>query len=339
MSSAGNHARGHTCRSILKITVVVIATALFAACDKDLPTAPASSPQVGESHADLVGSALSYITGQLLAAEPLIPDGSLTVDDPPAFDNTIHVVDRDNKDSWKIQVSVAPLATFVTFDDEMTCDPTQAPPLPPGALHLVVPTGAGENGARLRSTRYHRTYLRDLTRLDYHACDEENNGQQWPYILLNIDWNGDNVIDESLIFEPTYQNAIDGGPCGLGSGQQQPVIQQWHFWDALRKDPTNGSFRACWWSTCIFESPVPAGCAPFPPGDVIRSLSEYILAHPDAAIVNLDGNHGGVQIVHGFATDTDHYDGWVDAFTIGKDVNNLNGQSGHSTVTYDFQKQ
>jgi hypothetical protein len=338
MSSAGNHARGRTRRSILQITAIVIATALFAACSKDLPTAPASSPQVSGSHADLVSSALSYITGQLIAAEPLIPDGSLTVDDPPPFGNTIHVVDRDNKDSWKIQVSAAPFETFVTFDDEITCDALHAPPLPPGALHLVVPAGAGEHAARLRSTRYHRTYLRDLTRLDYYACDEENNGQQWPYISLNIDWNGDNVIDENLIFEPAYQNTIDGGACGTGSGQQQPVIQQWHYWDALVKDPTNG-FRACWWSTCYMETPPPAGCVPFLPGDVIQSLSAYIAAHPDAAIVNLDGNHGGVQIVHGFATDTDHYDGWVDAFTIGKDVNNLNSQSGNSTVTYDFQKQ
>ena len=315
---------------------IVLAGALLAACNRDLPTAPISSPRVGGSHADLVASTLTYITGLLLAAEPLIPDGSLTLDDPPPFGNTIHVVDRDNKDSWKIQVSAT---TSVTFDDEVTCDPTQAPPLPPGALHLVVPTGAGDQAARLRATRYHRTYLRDLTRLDYYACDEANNGQQWPYISLNIDWDGDNVIDENLIFEPAYQNPIDGGACGLGSGQQRPVIQEWHFWDALRTDPTDGTFRACWWSTCIFESPPPAGCIPFPPGNIIRSLSEYILAHPDAAIVNLDGNHGGVQLVHGFATDTDHYDGWVDAFTIGKDINNLNGQSGNSTVTYDYQKQ
>jgi hypothetical protein len=226
---------------------------------------------------------------------------------------------------------------MVTFDDEASCDPSQAPPLPPGALHLVVATG--DQGARLRSTRYHRTYLRDLTRLDYHACDEVNNGQQWPYILLNIDWDGDNVIDDNLIFEPAYQNPIDGGACGLGSGQQRPVLQEWHFWDALRKDLTSGTYRACWWSTCMFESPPPAGCFPFfPPGDIIRSLSEYIAQHPNAAIVNLDGNHGGVHLVHGFASPGDVFDGWVDAFTIGKDINSSNGQA-NSTITYDYQKQ
>jgi hypothetical protein len=32
------------------------------------------------------------------------------------------------------------------------------------------------------------------------------------------------------------------------------------------------------------------------------------------------------------------YDGWVDAFTIGKDLNNTNGQTLSSTITYDFEK-
>jgi hypothetical protein len=62
----------------------------------------------------------------------------------------------------------------------------------------------------------------------------------------------------------------------------------------------------------------------------------YIEEHPNAAIVNLDGNHGGVQTSHGEVVGG--YDGWVDAFTIGKDINNTNGQSLNSTITYDFQK-
>jgi len=216
----------------------------------------------------------------------------------------------------------------VTFENDTTCDAAHTR-LPAGALHLVVSPGVGPlTYARLRSTRYHRTYLRDLTRLDYWACDTTNNGQQWPFIVLEIDWNGDNVIDDELIFEPTYQNPVDGGPCGLGSNQGPPVIDRWQFWDALRTDPTTGEFHACWWSV---EDPL------FPPGDVTRSLSEYITALPDAAIVNLDGNHGGVQIMHGFSDASDSYDGWVDAFTIGKDINGSSGQTYNSTITYNFQ--
>jgi hypothetical protein len=32
------------------------------------------------------------------------------------------------------------------------------------------------------------------------------------------------------------------------------------------------------------------------------------------------------------------YNGWVDAFTIGKDINGTTGQSVNSTITYDFEK-
>jgi hypothetical protein len=271
------------------------------------------------------GVTASDLTRLLFQNELKIPDGSITVLDPLPFGHTIHVVDRDNKNSWKIHVS----SGTVTFENEATCDPAAAPPLPPGALHLVVVPSAGPlNFARLRATRYHRTFLRDLVRLDYWACDEKNNGQQWPFIALEIDRDGDNKIDDEIIFEPTYQNPVDGGACGLGSNQNPPALQTWQFWDGLRTDTTTGDFRACWWST---EDPT------FPPGFTIRPLHDYIAMYPDAAVVNLDGNHGGVQIIHGFSEPSDTYDGWVDAFTIGKDMNKAAGQSDNSTITYDYQ--
>jgi len=279
---------------------------------------------VGRASANIVGD----IEALLLKFEPL-SDGTPTADDPLPFGNTIHVVDRANKDGWKIDVGPG---GAVTFQNEMTCDVTAAPPLPPGALHLVVVPG--DSYARLRSTRYHRTYLRDLTRLDYWACDENNNGQQWPYILLDIDWNGDNTIDDLIFFEPAYQNVAEGGACGAGSAQGPEMLQKWQFWDALRKD--GETFNACYWAA---SSPVvggigTVGCGP---GILTCSLSEYIAQHPDAAIINVDGNHGGVQIVHGFASPSDMFNGWVDAFTLGKDINTSNGEA-NSTITYDFQQ-
>ena len=302
------------------ITILTV-LATLSACDRQAPTAPTPSARGVGPHSDLVGGTVSYLTQQLLAMEPQIADGSLTADDPLPFGNTIHVVTHDDQDSWKIQVS----SGTVTFETDQ-CDAADTP-LPTGALHLVVVPGTGPlTYARLRSTRYNRTYLRDLSRLDYHACDHKNNGQQWPFIVLEIDWNGDNVIDDEIVFEPAYQNLAEGGECGGVSGQGPPVFDTWQFWDALRKDATG--YHACWWSV---EDPA------FPPGDVIRSLSDYITAHPDAAIVNLDGNHGGVQVMHGFSDASDSYDGWVDAFTIGKDMNGSNGQN-NSTITYDFQQ-
>src|SRR5205823_4543710 len=102
----------------------------------------------------------------ILHFEP-VSNGTSTEDDPLPFGNTIHVVDQDNKDGWKIDQ----FDGAVTFENN-NCGANA--PLPAGALHLVV--GPGDGWARLRSTRYHRTYLRDLTRLDYWACDQNNNG-------------------------------------------------------------------------------------------------------------------------------------------------------------------
>jgi hypothetical protein len=311
--------------SIRRIAVFVLTFGAIAGCASDLPTAPDAVQSSGVRKSELGGSTVTYLTQQLLASEPLIPDGTLTADDPLPFGNTIHVVTHDNQDAWKIQVS----SGTVTFETDQ-CDAAETP-LPTGALHLVVVPGLGPlTYARLRSTRYHRTYLRDLSRLDYYACDTKNNGQQWPFIVLEIDWNGDNSIDDEIVFEPAYQNPAEGGACGIGSAQGPEVLNKWQFWDALRKDATTGSYRACWWS--VEET------AAFPPGDVIHPLSDYIAAHPDAAIVNLDGNHGGIQVMHGFASASDSFDGWVDAFTVGKDVNSSNGQN-NSTITYNFEPQ
>src|SRR5438067_4421306 len=173
---------------------------------------------VTAASADTVG----YLTQQLLKLEALIPDGSLTPVDPLPFGHTIHVVTHDNQDSWKIHVS----SGTVTCENEQ-CDSAETPH-GTGALHLVVVPGVGPlTYARLRATRYNRTYLRDLSRLDYWACDHKNNGQQWPFIVLEIDWNGDNVIDDELIFEPPYQNAGEGGMCGALSSQGPEMLDEW----------------------------------------------------------------------------------------------------------------
>jgi hypothetical protein len=296
---------------------ILFITALLVACDRDRePTAPT----IGGIQADLIPQDLTYLTALFFANELLIPDGSITQDEPPFSGHTIHVVDRDNKNSWKIDGSTE----VITFDDELTCDPLRAPPLPPGALHLVSATG--DEVTRLRSTRYHRTYLRDLSRLDYHACDEQNSGQ-WPYIVLDIDWNGDNQIDDRIIFEPSRQS-LPTGPCLPNQGPAE--LNQWQFWDALNGDPGQPeTFMACWYQSCAVADPP---CGPL----VTQPLSAYIAAHQDAAIVNLDGNHGGVQITHGVISLG--YNGWVDAFTIGKDINGNSGQTLNSTITYDFEK-
>src|SRR3989442_9598828 len=75
---------------------------------------------------------------RLFQSEPLIPDGSVSPNDPLPFGHTVHVVTHDNQDTWKVQVSPT---GAVTFQNDSTCDSANTP-LPPGALHLVVAPGA-----------------------------------------------------------------------------------------------------------------------------------------------------------------------------------------------------
>ena len=302
----------------LSLTTAGLCTAaLLGGCERT-PVQPTKRPR-----ADLIGGFTSYLTQQLLANEPLVSDGSTWTDEPLPPGHTIHVVNHDDMDSWKIQVA----SGTATFENDR-CDAAETPQ-GSGALHLVVTPGAGPaTYARDRATRYHRTYLRDLTRLDYYACDHKNNGQQWPFLVLEIDWNGDNTIEDQIVFEPAYQNGAQGGACGALSNQGPEALDRWQFWDGRRQDAA-GRFRACWWSV---NDPA------FPSGFAIRSLSDYITAHPNAAIVNLDGNHGGVQALHGLSSASDSYDGWVDALTIGKDINGSSGQTYNSTITYDFEQ-
>jgi len=313
-------------------STVVAGAALVVACEQAAGPAPKGAGPRGGAQTELVQTTTDLIQ-QLLLRFEAASDGTLTLDDPPPFGNTIHVVDRDNRDAWKIDVSSTGMVTFE--NDNMTCDPSEVP-LPPGAVHLTLTQTQDNQHVRLRSTRYHRTYLRDLTRLEYHTCDEANNGQQLPFILLDIDWDGDNAIDDLIFFEPAYQNAVEGGACGVGSHQDVQTEHKWQFWDALRVD--GGTFKACYWavsSSLVSGGTETIGCGQ---GEFVCSLSDYIGQHPNAAIVNVDGNHGGVQIAHGDASTGDTFNGWVDAFTIGKDINGSSGQTNNSTVTYDFQK-
>lgn len=227
----------------------------------------------------------------------------------------VQVVTHDNMKDWKIDVGPGGTVSF----DPQPADCAGTPPdAGKGALHLQVTPG--DSWARLRNGDYNNTPLASLVALDYWTCDRNNNGQQWPFLMLNIDWNGDHQPDDIIFFEPSYQNPVEGGACGLQSNQPTPVLTTWQHWDALR-GANGASANACWWS---LNDPT------FQPGDVIRSLSQYVQQHPGATIVNPSGTHPGVQIVHGFASASDQFDGYADLLRIG--VRNPN-----STVTYNFE--
>lgn len=217
-------------------------------------------------------------------------------------------VNRDNDHSWKIDIAGLATVTFVAGPAGCSTvgagvnPPSPGPPLGVGSLRLESMDGV--SGAQLRNTRYHRTYLADLVALDYWTCAfaTENNGQQWPYIILNIDTNGDQVTDDLLFFEPAYQNSLNGNPLPAALGgcpdQGLQLYDLWQPWNAR---------DGCWWSLNHLEIASP--------GTGVQPLSKYVAAFPQATIVNSDGQHGGIRLVQGFGDPVRHV-GYVDRFEI-----------------------
>jgi hypothetical protein len=136
-----------------------------------------------------------------------------------------------------------------------------------------------------------------------------NNGQQFPFLALNVSNNGGTATDDILFFEPPYQDLGTGGPDCSIPGQGPTAMFTWQKWDAL-----NG----CWWD----NNGVLGG-----PGIFSQRLSDYITAFPNAAIANSNGI-GGLRLAVGFASPTDRFDGNVDLVTVG-----VNG----SSTGYDFE--
>lgn len=178
------------------------------------------------------------------------------------------------------------------------------PPLGVGSANLATGNGTtGGDGAEILSnTGYAGVALSSLTSLSYSTYDTLNNGQQFPYLQLEV--KATNGTYDQLFFEPPYQT-------------QATAMNTWQSWNAL---------GGGWWDnngTC--GSPGDAG---------VVSLSACDAALGGATIVNsfgtvgvLDGV-GGVNFDVGFASPSDQFNGNVDAFTIGDAA---------GTTTFDFE--
>ena len=189
------------------------------------------------------------------------------------------------------------------------------PPLGTGSAEFRV-DATGATAAQLRNTNYGGTQLADLTELKYWTYVEFNQNEQAPYIILNVDLDGNlaTTADQDLLFfEPVYQDAS----FFPSNDQGNVLLNTWQDWDAL-----NGG----WWSV--------NGTAGAGPGADVKSLAVIIAAHPDAIIydpiTNTGFERGGVRIVAGFGglTDWANFIGNADAFSIG-----VNG----ATDTYNFE--
>ncbi len=213
------------------------------------------------------------------------------------------------------------------------------PPTPPigeGSLQYLIGAN-GDSVEAARSPDYNGVHLDALTRLSYSTYAATAGGQT-PYMRLDVDNDNNGTLDDSLFFEPVYQN---GGystifpetiPNQCGANPNCVVPGQWQTWNTL----VGG-----WWSNV--ES---AG------GPPLISLARYAVEHPGARIIN-SGVNGGLRISSGCGAGAwDNFDGNTDDLMIGvsgantrydfeplprlsiDDVTHNEGQTGTTTYTF-----
>ena len=188
------------------------------------------------------------------------------------------------------------------------------PPLGTGSANLATGNGAanGDGAQELRSTAYNGVLLRDITSLSYSTYATANNGQQFPYLVLEIDpcisTCGGADGNYRMFFEPPYQTPGTGNASLPDQGAT--ALNVWQTWNA---------FTGGWWSNNGDGGN---------PGTGVLGLSDFLSLYPNAELANTSGGLGAVQFRVGFASDTDVFNGYVDNFTIG--VNQIN-------TTYDFE--
>jgi len=206
---------------------------------------------------------------------------------------------------WAISTTGTPL----TASGALVTGPA-SPPLGLGSAALAVGAN-GSGGAELRHAGFHGTLLSDLDKLEYSTYSVDFGVgalARAVYLVLQVDLNGDGNPDDSLIFEPEYQNGYTGNV----PTQANLVLAVWQEWDAL---------LGGWQSFNGFASATPAAG--------VKTIAHYAGVFPNARIVN-SISMDGVRIVAGFGAGAwDHFVGNADTFeisTISTDV-----------TTYDFE--
>jgi hypothetical protein len=212
-------------------------------------------------------------------------------------------VTPNNLAGWQPQVIGQPATGSIAF-----VNGPGTPHCGRGSVQLRV----GANGAgavQLRNVGYNGVRLADLTALSYSTfVVQPGTDRQAPFLILDLDLDGNGTIDDQLIFEPVYQSET------YSPNNPQPEVTSgvWQTWDAL-----HGS----WWSV--------NGLAGATPGTGVKPLSAYLAAFPNARIVNSTAG-GGLRVAAGFGSPSwNNFVGNVDCVTI--------GVRGGTTTTYDFE--
>ncbi|HYP54284.1 MAG TPA: hypothetical protein VEQ42_12120, partial [Pyrinomonadaceae bacterium] len=227
---------------------------------------------------------------------------------------TFLTVSPTNLQGWQIQRSASgTMPTPTPTPDVVFVNGPGTPPLGTGSAEFRIGPDGGA-AAQLRHPGYAGTRLpnpsptqppaaNELSSLSYATyVQQDGSGGQAPYIILQIDTDGDAGIEDLLFFEPVYQSAT------FCPSNPQPalVTGQWQTWDA---------FNGCWYS--VF------GTAGSGPGTNTVSLRTLSAALPTGVIANSSPSGlGGVRLVTGFGAGAwDNFIGNADAFRIGVGAN------------------
>ncbi len=183
-----------------------------------------------------------------------------------------------------------------------------APPLGAGSAQLATGNGTvgGDGTEELRNTSYAGTLISHLTALSYSTYVTQNNGQQFPYLGLMVNFTGGATVDDILFFEPPYQTPSSGNVNLPDQGAT--ALNQWQTWNAL---------KGGWWDNAGLCSP----------GTGVESLATCLGSNFNTTTIVNSAGLGGVRFNVGFASDIDQFNGYVDNFTIG--ISSVN-------TTFDF---
>jgi hypothetical protein len=157
----------------------------------------------------------------------------------------------------------------------------------------------GNSGEELRFDVLDGVLLSDVTKLSFFTYVQTDTSGI-PVVSVNlsmrVDWNGDDVEDDRIFFEPEYQHAYTVNVPDQGD----LLLGVWQAWDAL---------AGGWWSN---NDPS------FGPGVGVRTLADYIAAHPAAAVVTHTDGSGGTRLNAGYGSPAwDNFVGNADAFEVG----------------------
>jgi len=231
----------------------------------------------------------------------------------PATADTTVPVSPAGLGPWQSVVSDSS-GNFVTDTDATVSWGVNPPGAPFGTGSVTLDTGTnhGDSAPQLVNQALAGIQLAAIKTLGYSTLGTLIAGSggvgQLPYLMLALDTNNDGVQDDSIVFEPLYQNGFrpdipDQGPIQVGV---------WQRWNAA---------EGGWWSQ--------HGIAGAGPGINVKTLPEILAAVPAARIVQANTTPpGGLRIVIGVRNTPDHLVGSVDGLSI---------DTGTGVTTYDFE--